>query len=277
MGWGRYYAPYVSVEKRKEKAAKKVASLLKKGRKINPVVIEGRVIAKTFWGKAWCTQFETWCEDLAFLNFYESRVSRGRSYVRSGSVVDLSFRSGEINALVHGSSLYTVTITIAPISAQKWDALVDACAGNLAAFIELLQGKFSKSVMELMTDQEKGLFPDVEDMELSCSCYDAAEVCKHIAAVFYGVGAHLDDNPEILFTLRHVNPRDLLAKRSASDISKETSDQDIKRLTGDLSALFGIEIEEDVALPSASKAAPKAPSKQRLSNPQKPSPKKAKG
>jgi uncharacterized Zn finger protein len=234
MSW--YYPPYVPVAERKKKAAKKVAFLIKKGHIINPIVIEGRIIAKTFWGKAWCKHLESYSD-------YENRLPRGRTYVRNGSVIDLKLNPGEIRALVSGSSIYTVSIKIDPVPAQKWEALVKECAGKIESLIELLQGKFSKGVMEIITHQEKGLFPDLENIKMDCSCYDYADMCKHVAAVLYGVGVHLDACPEDLFLLRKANHADLIAMASSSDLSKESSDQDATRLTGDLSSLFGIEIE----------------------------------
>lgn len=234
MSW--YYPPYVPVAERRKKAAKKVASLIKKGHIVNPIVIEGRVIAKTFWGKAWCKHLETYSD-------YENRLPRGRTYVRNGSVIDLKLNPGEVKALVSGSSIYTVTIKVDPVSIQRWQALVRECAGKIDSVIELLQGKFSKGVMEIITLQGKGLFPDLDSIKMDCSCYDYADMCKHVAAVLYGVGVHLDDYPEDLFLLRKVNHTDLIVIADLSDLSKENSNQDATQLTGDLSSLFGIEIE----------------------------------
>lgn len=268
MSWG--YPPYVSVAERKKKAAKKVASLIKKGHYVKPVVIEGRTIIKTFWGKAWCKHLESYSD-------YENRLPRGRTYVRNGSVIDLKLNAGEVRALVSGSSIYTVIIEIDSVPTQKWEALVNECMGKIDSLIELLQGKFSKGVMEIITHQERGLFPDFEDINLDCSCYDYADMCKHVAAALYGVGAHLDERPEDLFTLRDVNHTDLIAKVSSSNLSKETSDQDT-RLTGDLSSLFGIDIEGEppsiIYLDSKVKKEPSR--KKNLIQPKKISTKKAK-
>ena len=269
MSWG--YAPYVRVAERKKKAAKKVASLIKKGHAVNPILIEGRVIAKTFWGKAWCRHLESYSD-------YENRLPRGRTYVRNGSVIDLKLNPGEIRALVTGSSIYTVTIKVDSVPTQKWDILVKECAGKIESLIELLQGKFSKGVMEIITHQEKGLFPDLEHIKMDCSCYDYADMCKHVAAVLYGVGAHLDERPEDLFLLRKANHVDLIAMAGSSDLSKESSDQDGIHLTGDLSALFGIEIEEEPSpVISFDSKVKKTPSrKKKLANPKRASSRRAK-
>ena len=269
MSWG--YAPYVRVAERKKKAAKKVASLIKKGHIVNPILIEGRVIAKTFWGKAWCKHLESYSD-------YENRLPRGRTYVRNGSVIDLKLNPGEIRALVTGSSIYTVTIKVDSVPTQKWEILVKECAGKIESLIELLQGKFSKGVMEIITHQEKGLFPDLEHIKMDCSCYDYADMCKHVAAVLYGVGAHLDEHPEDLFTLRDTNHADLIEKASSVDLSKGRSDQDATHLMDDLSAVFGIEIEGEpppvIYLDSKVKKAPSR--KKKLAKPKRASSRRAK-
>lgn len=238
MSWG--YAPYVPVAERKKKAAKKVAALMKKGRVINPVVIEGRTIAKTFWGKLWCKHLESYSD-------YENRLPRGRTYVRNGSVIDLKLHSGEVKALVSGSEIYTVTIRIDPIPEPKWKVLLKESAGKIDSLVELLQGKFSKGVMEIMTHENKGLFPHPDELKLDCSCYDYADMCKHVAAVLYGVGAHLDECPQDLFLLREVNHTDLIAQVGASDLSQPGSIPEGETLDGDLSSLFGIDIEGELA------------------------------
>src|SRR5476649_2001227 len=112
MGWFGGYAPYVPVAERKKRATREVTKLKKKGQIIEPVILEGRTIAKTFWGKAWCTNLESYSD-------YENRLPRGRTYVRNGSVIDLQVTRGEIKATVSGSSIYKVKISISAIEARK--------------------------------------------------------------------------------------------------------------------------------------------------------------
>ena len=107
---------YVPVAERRRKAEKKLARLKKKGQSIDPVQIEGRTIAKSFWGKSWCTNLERYSD-------FASRLPRGRTYVRNGSVVDLQIAKGEITAKVSGSDLYTIRITIAPVPAERCTSL----------------------------------------------------------------------------------------------------------------------------------------------------------
>ena len=181
-----------------------------------PIVLEGRSIANTFWGKAWCKNLESYSD-------YSNRLPRGRTYVRNGSVIDLKMAAGEITALVSGSSIYKVKIAIAKVVANKWNKIVDECAGKIDSLIELLQGKFSKAVMEIITDPKKGLFPDPKEIKLSCSCPDWADMCKHVAAVLYGVGARLDNRPEELFMLRQADHIELIAKAGTTSLDSNSS------------------------------------------------------
>lgn len=236
------WSPYVSVAERREKAAKLVAAEKKKGKIFNPVMIEGRTIAKSFWGKAWCDNLETYSD-------YENRLPRGRTYARNGSIIDLQVTPGKVSAQVMGSSLYKISIAITAMSAAKWVALVKACAGKIDSLIELLQGKFSKAVMEIITEKEHGLFPKPKEITMNCSCPDIAGMCKHIAAVLYGIGATLDAKPEWLFTLRHVDHMDLIATADAANALIGAQDGENTLDDSELSALFGIEMEEPVLSP----------------------------
>lgn len=238
MSWYDGFAPYVPVAERKRQAAKEIEKLKKKGQVCQPIVLEGRTIANTFWGKAWCKHLESYSD-------FENRLPRGRTYVRNGSVIDLKVGIGEITALVSGSSIYKVKITIAKVVADKWNKIVNECSGKIDSLIELLQGKFSKAVMQIMTDPEKGLFPHPKEIKLSCSCPDWAAMCKHVAAVLYGVGARLDNKPEELFVLRQADHGELITKAGSTSITKSSADQSDQIFGNDeLSSLFGIDLRD---------------------------------
>src|ERR1700675_3052955 len=194
---------YVSVADRKRNAAREMAKLRKKGREVSPVEIEGRAIAKTFWGRAWCGNLERYSD-------YANPLPRGRTYVRNGSVVDLQIAKGEVTALVAGSSLYRIKISIVPVKPVRWKSICRDCAGSVDSPVELLQGRFEKGVMDRVCRAGDGLFPAPQEIKLSCSCPDWAEMCKHVAAVLYGVGARLDHKPQLLFVLRDVAENELL-------------------------------------------------------------------
>ena len=183
---------------------REMAKLKKKGHPVSPVVIDGRTIAGTFWGKAWCDNLERYSD-------YSNRLPRGRTYVRNGSVVDLQVKEGEVSALVSGSEIYKVAVKVALVPTAHWKSICKDCAGAIDSLVELLQGRFSKGVMERICRQGKGLFPSPGEIKFSCSCPDWAGMCKHVAAVLYGIGARLDRQPELLFKLRKVNEQDLIA------------------------------------------------------------------
>ena len=238
---------YVPVAERRRKAEREAAKLRKKGHPLAPVRIEARAIATTPWGKAWCENLESYRD-------YESRLPRGRTYVRNGSVIDLQIGPSEVKALVSGSSIYKVAIGIAPMPPARWRSIRADCAGRIESLVELLQGRLSKGVMDRMCRQGTGLFPKPSEIRFSCSCLDHASMCKHVAAVLYGVGARLDKSPELLFRLRAVDAGDLVAGLdSATLASKPAGDRVLA--AEDVSALFGLDLagsEASMTRPAAS-------------------------
>ena len=238
MDYGDYYGfkPYVSVGARRAQAARELAKLRKKGRKISPVVIEGRTIAETFWGEAWCDNLERYSD-------FANRLPRGRTYVRNGSVVDLQVGPGCVTALVSGSTMYDVKVTVGAMPRARWSAICKDCSGAIDSLVELLQGRFSSGVMTRLCAEKTGLFPSPKDILFTCSCPDWASMCKHVAAVLYGIGARLDHQPELLFTLRNVNQQDLIAKAGSDLAQKRKAPAGAKVLASDdLSEMFGIEM-----------------------------------
>lgn len=239
----RAWKPYVPVAKRREQAARKLTKLQKKGEKISPVVAR-RTIASSFWGKSWCDNLERYSD-------YANRLPRGRTYVRNGSVVDLQISKGEVTAKVAGSELYSISITIAPVAQPIWKALAKDCAGNIDSVVELLQGKLAKGVMDRVCRQGDGLFPAPKEIKLSCSCPDWAGMCKHVAAALYGVGARLDEQPELLFLLRGVDQQELIARAGRAPamaaLRKPAKSAKVLGET-DLASVFGLDMaaETDV-------------------------------
>ncbi|MPY89802.1 MAG: hypothetical protein GEU99_18005 [Luteitalea sp.] len=240
-GWKRY----VPVALRRRRAARKLAALEKRrGQAASPISIEGRAIAKTFWGKAWCDNLERYSD-------YANRLPRGRTYVRNGSVIDLRIAPGAVSALVSGSAIYRVTVKVSAVPKAQWRAICKDCAGAIDSLVELLQGRFSQGVMVRLCREKTGLFPAPADITFACSCPDWATMCKHVAAVLYGVGARLDEEPELLFALRKVREQDLIARAGESLPETQKAPAAGRVLeTGDLSEIFGIEMAQ-VAKPSA--------------------------
>ena len=246
-----HWKPYVPVAERRRKAARSLAGMKKTGAAVEPVIIEGRTIASSFWGKSWCSNLERYSD-------YESRLPRGRSYVRNGSVLDLKIGKGEVTSRVSGSELYTIKITIAPVKPAHWSGICHDCAGSIDSVVELLQGRLAKSVMDRVCRQGDGLFPAPGEIKLSCSCPDWATMCKHVAATLYGIGARLDARPELLFVLRGVDKLDLIAKAGTGMPSAKHGKGSAKVLADDdIGSVFGL----DMAAADAAADAPpvKAP------------------
>lgn len=204
-GW----KPYVPVAERRKKTEQLVAMAVKAGKTLSPIAPYRGAIAKTFWGKAWCDNLEHYSD-------YENRLPRGRTYVRNGSVIDLQITTGRIRAQVMGSSLYEIEIDVAACPKKQWRALSAECASSIDSMVELLQGKLSAAVMGRICKPGTGLFPVPKDIKFGCNCLDWAAMCKHVVAVLYGIGARLDLQPELLFTLRGVDPADLVNSSGAN-------------------------------------------------------------
>ena len=233
-GWKRYVPRSV----RRRQAAREQAKLAKKGHAISPVVTQGRAIANTFWGHAWCENLERYSD-------YSNRLPRGRTYVRNGSVIDLQIAPGKVHAKVSGSRIYDVEVDVAALPRLRWTTICKDCAGGIDSVVELLQGKLSQGVMSRICREKTGLFPSPAEIRFSCSCPDWASMCKHVAAVLYGIGARLDHAPDLLFALRKVDPEELIADAGDSVHLTTSTPSAGKMLASDnLSELFGIDIAE---------------------------------
>ena len=232
MEWRKY----VPVAARRARARREMNRLRKKGKDIQPIEIEGRTIARSFWGKRWCEHLESFSD-------YANRLPRGRTYVRNGSVCHLAIQPGRIDAIVSGSELYDVTIRIGKLKAAVWKSVRTRCSGQIGSMLELLQGKLSRQVMGVVTDRERGLFPKPGEIGFDCSCPDWASMCKHVASVLYGVGSRLDDLPESLFLLRGVDTAELIATEMALPGDAATDEA----LADDaLAGIFGIDLDTDI-------------------------------
>jgi uncharacterized Zn finger protein len=228
------------MEKRKEQ-----------GHPVSPVVIEGRTIVTTFWGKAWCENLERYSD-------YANRLPRGRTYVRNGSVVDLQIVPGAVHAFVSGSDLYSVQVQIAPLAKARWRSICHDCAGGIDSLVELLQGRLSNGVMERICRQNEGLFPAPREIKLSCSCPDLAGMCKHVAAVLYGVGARFDRQPELLFRLREVDEQELIARAGCAVSFASQRPAAARILAGeDLAGVFGLDMAANTGIDPAGRKQPK--------------------
>lgn len=256
MGWGGYgrsgwgeFREYVPVAQKRANAIKHAAQVAKKQkREPAPVRLEGKKIATTFWGKAWC-------DNLTAYSDYSNRLPRGATYVRNGSVVDLVIKPRIIEAIVAGSETYQIKIEIDSLAKPTWKKIKQDCSASIDSLLDLLAGRFSDGVMQRLTQKKEGLFPSPREIKMQCSCPDWSDCCKHLAAVMYGVGARLDKQPELLFLLRDVDHQELVTQAVAEgNLDKELSGTEDGTLVGeDLGAIFGIELDatEPVASPKS--------------------------
>ena len=245
------YQPYRSVAQKRADAAKTVAKLTKAGG-CSPVVLDGTKISTSFWGKAWCKHIEGWQDN-------QNRLPRGRRYVRSGAVVDLRLAAGEITAKVQGSELYKIKITVTQLPSARWKAFKQLSLGKVGSLLSLMQGKLPDELLQQLTNPEAGLFPRKQEMKLHCDCPDYSSLCKHLAAALFGVGARLDTQPELLFTLRGVDHTELLSQAAGAAAALGTTALGDSALADDdLGAIFGIELATPAAPTPVKKAVKKA-------------------
>jgi uncharacterized Zn finger protein len=239
----RYYGfrPYVPVARRRARATREMSNLRKKGVPVQPVEIDGRTIARTFWGAAWCEHLESFSD-------FANRLPRGRTYVRNGSVCHLKIAPGKVEAIVSGSELYNLTVRIDPLPKPKWQKIRSRCVGKIGSLLGLLAGKLSEDVMSVVTDRREGLFPLPGEIHFRCDCPDWAVMCKHVAAVMYGVGNRLDARPELLFALRKVDQEQLISTEGSVDAVVEGTGSASGRRTlraDQLGDVFGIDLSDE--------------------------------
>ena len=252
----RYHGwkPYVSVGERQKQAEKAAAKAKKAGKVYSPIAAYRGALAKTVWGKAWCDNLQAHSD-------YASRLPRGATYVRNGSVIDLQVSAGKVQALVMGSSLYKVEVTVKPVEAAQWKSICKDCSGSIASLVEILQGKLSTSVMQRLCQPGTGLMPTTKALKFRCSCPDWADMCKHVAAVLYGVGARLDHQPELLFTLCNVDAKELIQAAGSGLVAPRNALKSARVLDDAfLDDVFGLDMAEPIKdvlpvnLPAAKKS-----------------------
>lgn len=199
------YTTYTKASEVKEKARASAEKNKKNKRVWSPVMIQGRTLTKSWWGKAWNQNLEKYAD-------YSNRIGRGRSYLRAGAVLDLVMEGGKVTALVQGSRSqpYIVKVQIDPIPSQRYDRVLELCSNSIESMEALLAGEFPKEIQDSFTAVDIGLFPTPKEIHFDCSCPDWAVMCKHVAAVLYGIGSRLDTDPLLFFSMRGIRTEDLL-------------------------------------------------------------------
>ncbi len=197
--WDEVHYAQPTMEEIRTKAARSTEQARQKGRQYEPVVLQGRTIARSWWGKAWCANLERYAD-------FETRLPRGQRYVRSGAVVDLKIQKGKILARVQGTrrTPYKVEVRISPLSEERCQEIIERCTQRIDSLESLVSGTFPENLKDIFTG-DRGLFPTPKEISFNCSCPDWAVMCKHVAATLYGVGARLDDDPMLFFSLRGID------------------------------------------------------------------------
>lgn len=236
--WEQTYYPQPTEYEIRSNAAQTARKASKKGQILHPVILSGRTIAKSWWGKAWCQNLEQYAD-------FETRLPRGQKYVRSGAVVDLQIQKGKITARVQGTrrTPYKIEIRISPLSQQRCDEIMDRCTTRVDTLENLLSGSFPESMKDVFLG-DGGLFPTPKEISFSCSCPDWAVMCKHVAAALYGVGARLDENPTLFFSLRGIDTGRfidvVIANRVEAMLSNVNRPSSRILQDADLTELFGV-------------------------------------
>ncbi len=224
----------------KAKAKESVKRAGKKGKAYEPAVCRTKrgAICESWWGQAWCLNLERYAD-------YASRLERGKGYVRSGAVIDLNISPGRVEAKVQGrrKTPYKVEIRIGRLSEENCQKIIDRCTSRIESLETLVKGEFPEELKDIFTE-EGGLFPNPREISFSCSCPDWAMMCKHVAAVMYGIGLRFDENPFYFFTLRGIDADKFIGVALENSVEKMLSNAGApsERIIADsdLSALFGV-------------------------------------
>ena len=219
-----------------------VKQLQDEGRVLHPAKADGKKIAKSFWGYSWVRHIESYQD-------YESRLPRGRSLLRNNAVLDLTITGNQAEALVFDQELYEIRIIMEPVDPAQLKQIQTLCAGKINSLLDLIQGNLSEDILQILSDPEKGLFPRYDEIRFICNCLDDSILCKHAAAVLYGIGPVLDQKPDLFFSLRGIDYSMLFSGIDAEKITDDpqTSDQTAAFHDIDLEKTFGIELDPGIS------------------------------
>lgn len=176
----------------------------------------------TWWG-------QRWIEALEHLGAqWRSRLPRGRTYARQGTVHALEIRAGEVTALVSGSrpDPYGVEVLLPAFDEATWRLVITALAGQLRHATALLDGHMPEGIDDTLSSCGVSLFPAVGEFDTWCSCPDWANPCKHVAALLYTLAMRFDEDPFLLFALRGRTRDQVLAALRAERAGVEEADED---------------------------------------------------
>jgi uncharacterized Zn finger protein len=193
----------------------------------NGIKAQSKKFGQTWWSGKWLAALERVIDS--------ERLSRGRSYARSGQVLNLDIHAGRVNSRVQGSrsTPYKVKIEITPLSEKDWNRVADAMSQQAIFAAKLLAGEMPQNIEEAFAAAKVNLFPTSSgDLNTDCSCPDYSNPCKHIAAVYYLLGEQFDSDPFLLFRLRGKTKDEIMAmlrtRRALTAITEAASEEDEK-------------------------------------------------
>ena len=220
------FSPRLKAADLEKLAAARLAEYLAEGEELHPVVNKTRKLAKNFWGSAWMKQLAL-CESGGMC------LAPGRTLLRHACVLHVDIQPGSISALVSAEEVFEVELKLESLDEERLERLAATCSGHIDSLLSLMQGKVDEAVLQQLCHPENGLLPTPEDWHMHCTCPDWAEPCPHAAAAIYAAGCLIDEKPELLFTLRGIQPEALLsAPAPANEIDADK-----------LSAMFGIDLD----------------------------------
>ena len=220
------FSPRLKAADLEKQAATRLAEYQAAGEELHPVVNKTRKLARNFWGSAWMKQLAL-CESGGMC------LAPGRTLLRHACVLHVDIQPGSISALVSAEEVFEVELKLESLDEERLDRLAATCSGHIDSLLSLMQGKVDEAVLQQLCHPENGLLPTPEDWHMHCTCPDWAEPCPHAAAAIYAAGCLIDEKPELLFTLRGIQPEALLsAPAPANEIDADK-----------LSAMFGIDLD----------------------------------
>ena len=170
----------------------------------------------TWWGKEWLQIFEK--------IDYSNRLPRGKTYANNGLVYNLAIVGNAITALVEGSMYqpYQVIIKVPTFSAVSQSKLLKLVTSNPLFLAKLLNREIPPELNDACERENIHIFPKSwREMRGSCTCYDSAVPCKHMAAVIYLLANEIDKNPFVVFDLHDFNLLQALEKSGYAQNSTE--------------------------------------------------------
>jgi uncharacterized Zn finger protein len=178
---------------------------------------------RTWWGQRFIAALEQFTDP--------GRLGRGRSYARSGKILEYALADGRVTARVRGSinpyfgvykePIYRTSVALAPIARAEWSKVIGGIGSRAGFITRLLMNEMPDDIESAFGSVKLHLLPHSRrEFLTSCSCPDNANPCKHIAGVTYCLASALDQDPLVLFELRGLSRAQLRRELEASPLGR---------------------------------------------------------